>query len=69
MSTAAAIAYNYSARRDACSYWLKYRKAQKSSGFRANGTYGHCIKDCVLIDSACSSGAFLTDTKKAGDIG
>lgn len=29
----------------------------------------NCIKYSVGIDSACGSGAFLTDTKKAGDIG
>ncbi len=29
----------------------------------------HCIIDRTATDSACGSGAFLTDTKKAGDIG
>ena len=50
MSTAAVIAYDYSARSDAFSYWPEYRKAQKSSGFRANRTHRRCIKDYVLID-------------------
>ena len=36
------------------------RKAQKSSGFRASGTYGHCIKDNVLIDQACGTGGMLS---------
>lgn len=36
-------------------------KAQQSSGFRANCTYGLCIKDNVLIDIACGSGIFLEE--------
>ena len=53
MSTATAIAYRYGVNgtRPFCA--SKRRKAQKSSGFRANSTYRHCIKDNVLIDPCC----------------
>lgn len=37
----------------------KRSKAQKQRGFWAISTYGHCIKDRVLIDPACGSGHFL----------
>ena len=50
MNTAAATAYNFIPTRRTSVSAPKCRKTQKSSGLRANGTYGHCIKDCVLID-------------------
>ena len=65
MSTAAANAYNYNARGDAFSYWPKYRKAQKSSGFRANRTHRRCIKDYVLIDCAEGSGGLMATLFRA----
>lgn len=61
MSTAAATAYNHSARSDAFSYWPKYRKAQKSSGFRANRAHRRCIKDYVLIDLADWNGDIVLE--------
>lgn len=69
MSTATARAYDYSAAWHPSFGVPKRRKAQKVRGFRANRTYRLCIKDNVLTDSAYGGGAFLTDTKKAGDIG
>ena len=62
MATATAIAYEYRAGSALPLYALKRRKAQKQRSFRAKSTYGHCIKDKVLIDPACGSGNFLTET-------
>ena len=56
MTTAATAAYQYRAIDALPLYALKRRKAQKQRGFRAKSTYGHCIKDEVLIDTARVSG-------------
>ncbi|WP_444180512.1 hypothetical protein [Dialister hominis] len=56
MTTAATAAYTYRATNALPLYALKRRKAQKQRGFRAKSTYGHCIKDEVLIDTARVSG-------------
>lgn len=50
MTTATAAAYEYRAGNALPLYALKRRKAQKQRGFRAKSTYGHCIKDEVLIE-------------------
>ena len=66
MNAAAATAYRNSA---ACRpVWKtqKGEKAQKTCGFRAIGTYGLCIKDNVLIDVACGTGAVLLHLAQAG---
>lgn len=65
MSTATATAYLYGVNvtRPFCA--SKRKKAQKSSGFRANSTYRHCIKDNVLIDFACGTGVFLVSALNA----
>lgn len=62
LTTAAAAAYTFRATDALPFYALKRRKAQKQRGFRAKSTYGHCIKDEVLIDPAAGSGNFLTET-------
>ena len=62
MTTAATKSYQYRATDALPLYALKRRKAQKQRGFRAKTTYEHCIKDKVLIDPACGSGNFLTET-------
>ena len=59
MTTATAAAYEYRAGSGLPLYDLKRRKAQKQRGFRAKSTYGHCIKDKVLIDPCCGSGHLL----------
>ena len=53
MTTAATRSYQYRATDALPLYALKRRKAQKQRGFRAKSTYGHCIKDEVLIDAIC----------------
>ena len=55
LSTAAATAYGNRAQWHPAFSRPTRRKAQKSSGFRASGTYGHCIKDNVLMDGAVGS--------------
>lgn len=62
MTTRAAVAYEYRAGSTLPHYALKRRKAQKQRGFRAKSTYGHCIKDEVLIDTARVSGLDVMDT-------
>ena len=52
MTTRATATYEYRAGSALPLYALKRRKAQKQRGFRAESTYGHCIKDKVLIDTA-----------------
>ena len=64
MTTAATAAYTYRATNALPLYALKRRKAQKQRGFRAKSTYGHCIKDEVLIDPACGSGSLLLKAEK-----
>jgi type II restriction/modification system DNA methylase subunit YeeA len=59
LATATAAAYEYRAGSELPLYALKRRKAQKQRGFRAKSTYGHCIKDEVLIDPCCGSGHIL----------
>ena len=56
MATATAVVYEYKAGSEILLYALKRRKVQKQRGFRAKSTYGHCIKDKVLIDTARVSG-------------
>jgi hypothetical protein len=56
LTTAATAAYQYRATDALPFYALKRRKAQKQRSFRAKSTYGHCIKDEVLIDTARVSG-------------
>lgn len=60
LSTCTATAYKTSAFRRPAFRASERRKAQKSSGFRANSTYRACIKDNVLLDTACGSGGFLS---------
>ena len=60
LSTAIARAYDYRVARHPYARAPKHRKAQKSSGFRANRTYSDCIKDNVLIDQACGTGGMLS---------
>lgn len=62
MSTSTATAYEYNVAGHLSFGAPKCEKAQKSSGFWANRTYRLCIKDNVLIDPACGSGNFLTET-------
>ena len=64
LSTAAATAYGNRAQWHPAFSGPRRRKAQKSSGFQASGTYGHCIKDNVLIDPACGSGSLLLKVAK-----
>lgn len=59
MTTAATAAYQYRATDALPFYALKRRKAQKQRSFRAKSTYGHCIKDEVLIDPCMGSGHIL----------
>ena len=56
LATATAAAYEYRAGSELPLYALKRRKAQKQRGFRAKSTYGHCIKDKVLIDPPYNTG-------------
>ena len=58
LSTSTATVYKYSVAGHLSFGAPKFEKAQKSSGFWANRTYRHCIKDNVLIDPAVGSGAF-----------
>ena len=61
--TAATVAaYEYRAGNALPLYALKRRKSQKQRGFRAKSTYGHCIKDKVLLDPACGTGGFLFES-------
>lgn len=62
LSLVAATVCRNSAARPSVWHTRKCRNAQKSSGFRASGTSSVCIKDHVLIDPACGSGNFLTET-------
>ena len=62
LNTAVATAYDCRAVWHPVRHARKSRNAQKVRGFRASGTYGHCIKDHVLIDPAAGSGNFLTET-------
>jgi type I restriction enzyme M protein len=59
LTTTTTAAYEYRTGSELPLYALKRRKAQKQCGFRAKSTYGHCIKDKVLIDPACGTGGFL----------
>ena len=59
LSTAVATAYGNRAQWHLAFSRPTRRKAQKSSGFRASGAYGHCIKDNVLIDPAAGTGTLL----------
>ncbi|MFT9055763.1 MAG: hypothetical protein ABF449_03930 [Ethanoligenens sp.] len=61
MTTAATAIYQYRATNTLPFYALKRRKAQKQRGFRAKSTYGHCIKDEVLIDPMCGSGTLVIE--------
>lgn len=56
MTTATATAYEYRAGSELPFFVQKRRKAQKQCGFRSKSTYGHCIKDKVLLDTARVSG-------------
>ena len=51
MTTAAIATYQYSAADALPLNALKRRKVQKQHGFRVKSTYGHCIKDEVLIEN------------------
>jgi hypothetical protein len=62
LTTAATRSYRYRVTDALLLYALKRRKAQKQRSFRAKSTHGLCIKDEVLIDPACGSGNFLTET-------
>lgn len=57
MTTAATRSYQYRATDALLFYALKRRKAQKQRSFRAKSTYGHCIKDEVLIDPPYNTGS------------
>jgi type I restriction-modification system DNA methylase subunit len=59
LTTEATAAYTYRTTDVILFYALKRRKAQKQRSFRAKSTYGHCIKDEVLIDQTCGSGGFF----------
>lgn len=61
MTTAATRSYQYRATDALPLYALKRRKAQKQRGFRAKSTYGHCIKDEVLIDAICGREILLVN--------
>lgn len=56
LTTAATRSYQYTATDARPLYALKRRKVQKQRGFRAKSTYGHCIKDEVLIDPPYNTG-------------
>ena len=60
MSTSTATAYKYSVAGHLSFGAPKFEKAQKSSGFWANRTYRHCIKDNVLIDMTMGTSQMLT---------
>lgn len=62
MTTAATRSYPYRAGSEVPLYALKCRKAQKQHGFRAKSTYGNCIKDELLIDTARVSGLDVMHT-------
>lgn len=59
LTTAATRSYQYRATDALPFYVLKCRKAQKQRGFWAKSTYGHHIKDEVLIDTARVSGLYV----------
>ena len=59
LSTSTATVYKYSVAGHLSFGAPKFEKAQKSSGFWANRTYRHCIKDNVLIDPACGTFGFM----------
>ena len=69
LSTAAATAYGNRAQWHPAFSRPTRRKAQKSSGFRASGTYGHCIKDNVLMDPAAGSGSLLIRAADEAPVG
>ncbi len=50
MTTAATAAYTYRATDAIPLYALRRKKAQEQHCIRTKSTYGHCIKDEVLID-------------------
>lgn len=56
LTTAATATCQYRATDTLLLYALKRRKAQKQRGFWAKSTYGHCIKDEVLIDPPYNTG-------------
>lgn len=56
LTTTTTAAYEYRTGSELPLYALKRRKAQKQCGFRAKSTYGHCIKDKVLIDPPYNTG-------------
>ncbi|WP_409336278.1 recombinase family protein [Eubacterium sp. F2] len=64
MTTTTTAAYEYRTGSELPLYALKRRKAQKQCGFRAKSTYGHCIKDKVLIDCCCGSGGMFVQSAK-----
>lgn len=64
MSTATATAYDRRAVRHPSCGVPKRRKAQEQRVFRGNGARWACIKDNVLLDSACGTGGFLTSALK-----
>lgn len=61
MTAASTAGYNFRAQAALTHSARKCRKAQKQRGFRAKSTYGHCIKDEVLIDPACGTGGMLIE--------
>lgn len=64
LNTAVATAYDCRAVWHPVRHARKSRNAQKVRGFRASGTYGHCIKDHVLIDPCCGSGGMFVQSAK-----
>lgn len=62
MTTAAANLYQHRAVSVPLSAASKLEKAQKSSGFRAQSTNKHRIKDRVLIDRICGTGHLFVIT-------
>ena len=73
LNTAVATAYDCRAVWHPVRHARKSRNAQKVRGFRASGTYGHCIKDHVLIEQEAESVAFCVCSyfglDDAGDVG
>ena len=61
LTTEATAAYTYRTTDVILLYTLRRRKAQKQHGFRAKSTYGHCIKDEVLIDAICGREILLVN--------
>ena len=62
LTTAATRTDQYRATDAFTFYALKRRKAQKQRSLRAKSTYGHCIKDVVLIDTTRVSGLDVMHT-------